>query len=297
LPATPGSIPAFRIHDVEVGPKLAVISPDEVRGAWGQIGKLLAHSKVDVDLPVVEFFTSPNLLAACVYKAFYNHYPIKINPNTIWLTICQGFAVYVDGNSEELRSKFVSFEGKQTLTVIRPDFTRDYQNNKWEEVFPSFVSQITGYVGKPTAELLDCNFSNSTPLDKAAAYIAVMDIMKHYSRYEMVCGCGIPYKGFFFLFVSLSHFVPFLHNTFLFFINTFLFFIIYFPFLHQYCPFSSLHMQSVRASGEGRRLAADPTEGRGPGGIHDAEGPNAHRMTEGAAAGPGPVCGRRAGLF
>lgn len=190
---TPATVPSFHVHDVEIGPKLAVIPTNRVRDAWGHIGKLLVCSPVRGDLPAVAYFDSPNLLAACVYKAFYEHYPVKLNPNSIWLTICQGFGTYVDANAEALRSKFVSFEGQKFLTVERPDFVRDYWKNDWEKVFPVFVSQITGYIGKPTAQLLDCNFSNTTLLDKAAAHITVMDIMKHYFKYVMRGGCGIPY--------------------------------------------------------------------------------------------------------
>jgi hypothetical protein len=94
--------------------------------AWGSIGEITAFSKIaegDDECFPVNTFKKPSLLAVAVYRAFYEHYPLKLNPNVIWLTIAQGFTHYVDDNKEEVRSKFVTFEGKKQLIVLRPNFT------------------------------------------------------------------------------------------------------------------------------------------------------------------------------
>jgi len=70
----------------------------------------------------VKIFEEPNLLASAVHTAFYKHFPIRFNPNIIWITIAQGFAQYVLKNAEALRKKFVSFEGKTKLVISRPNF-------------------------------------------------------------------------------------------------------------------------------------------------------------------------------
>jgi len=51
------------------------------------------------------------------YKAWVNHCPITISPNMIWQLILNVFIKYIDLNSEELRNKFVNFEGKKELEV------------------------------------------------------------------------------------------------------------------------------------------------------------------------------------
>ena len=54
------------------------------------------------------------------YTAHTNHYPIRIKPDHIWLLIIQGFSHHVNINSFELRSMFVTFEGKKELVVNYP---------------------------------------------------------------------------------------------------------------------------------------------------------------------------------
>ena len=52
------------------------------------------------------------------YSAYENHLPIRLTPDIIWLLIVQGFAQHVNYNAEELRQKFVNFEGKKKLEII-----------------------------------------------------------------------------------------------------------------------------------------------------------------------------------
>eukprot|EP00463_Aulacantha_scolymantha_P001046 TRINITY_DN1729_c0_g1_i1.p2 TRINITY_DN1729_c0_g1~~TRINITY_DN1729_c0_g1_i1.p2 ORF type:complete len:83 (-),score=13.11 TRINITY_DN1729_c0_g1_i1:525-773(-) len=61
----------------------------------------------------VEVFTKQNLFVKSVHMAFFGHHPLILSPDIIWQTIAQGLANHVDQNAEELRSKFVSHEGKK----------------------------------------------------------------------------------------------------------------------------------------------------------------------------------------
>jgi hypothetical protein len=184
----------FPVQDVSINSKiLKPISDEILLNSWSSLGKVQSFSKLDTDVRAVETFQNPSLLAASVYRAFYEHYPLKINPNVIWLTIEQGFSHYVDDNKEALRLKFVSFKGKKTLLVIRPDFNYQDPNNDWVSVFPAFAEQIEEYIGSKTQELLECNFSNTTLTDRAVSHITLMDVCKNYFKYEMLDGCGIPY--------------------------------------------------------------------------------------------------------
>ena len=62
-------------------------------------------------------------LNVCSY-AWSSHYPLKLEPTQIWLLILQAVALHVDDNSELLRNKWVEFEGKKTLTVVRDNFVK-----------------------------------------------------------------------------------------------------------------------------------------------------------------------------
>lgn len=183
----------FNVHKVDVGKPLPPVNTATLNKAWESLGDLKVSSKLDSDLPCVDVFTSPNLFAVSVYRAFYDHYPLKINPNVVWLTIAQGFSTYVSGNSEALRSKFVSFEGKKDIEVIRENFARDHSKNDWENVFPSFSEEIAKHIGESTVKMIECDFSNTTVTDKVASQIVLMDVVKHYFNYSICGGCGIPY--------------------------------------------------------------------------------------------------------
>jgi hypothetical protein len=140
----------------------------------------------------MQFFEEPSLLAQCVYTSFYDHLPLKLNPNVIWLTILQGFGIFVSRNSEALREKFVNHSGKQKIVVERSDFTFGNPLNDWESIFPQFADEIGSRTHPGIRELLECNYSNTTPTDRACSHIALMDICQHYFKFEALCGCGIP---------------------------------------------------------------------------------------------------------
>src|SRR4051812_17009138 len=59
-----------------------------------------------------------------VHLAFDGHRRLPISPDHVWVLVCQGFAAHVNANAEALRRRFVSFEGKQKITVWREHFVK-----------------------------------------------------------------------------------------------------------------------------------------------------------------------------
>lgn len=103
------------------------------------------------------------------------------------------FSRYVAQHAEALRSKFVDFkEGKKTLRVVRPGFSRGSPSNDWGDAFQEFREQIQKFTGSRPVEMTECNFSTSTPADRVASNIVLMSTMQHYFEYSMLCGCGLP---------------------------------------------------------------------------------------------------------
>lgn len=49
--------------------------------------------------------------------AYNNHGDVKITPDDVWLVIVLYFSKYVNDNAEQLRSAFVTHEGKNKLVV------------------------------------------------------------------------------------------------------------------------------------------------------------------------------------
>jgi hypothetical protein len=83
------------------------------------------------------------------YEAHINHFPIRIKPDDIWLLIVQAFSFHVNSNSEELRNKFVNFDGKTELVC---KFMCDNPKEINKEIASNFSEQINSqmeeYLGK-----------------------------------------------------------------------------------------------------------------------------------------------------
>jgi hypothetical protein len=134
--------------------------------------------------------TKDHALLSAVNDAFYRHYPLRLSPDVIWLTLARGFALHVNLNAESLRHRFVRHSGQEKLVVERLDFLPG-RANPWPEVFEAFSEQIAKRVGK-LRDFVRCNFSTTGPTERAASELMVMDTFQAYFQYEMRIGCGIP---------------------------------------------------------------------------------------------------------
>jgi len=65
-----------------------------------------------------------NTFIHTVDYAYTRHLPLVLDPNHIWLTIAQGFALHVNNNSEQLRHHFVQYEGKELIHIRRDNFLK-----------------------------------------------------------------------------------------------------------------------------------------------------------------------------
>jgi hypothetical protein len=129
---------------------------------------------------------------SALHAAFVDHRPIVLSPDMIWLLIAQGFANHVNEHAEEMRSHFVSHEGKKTLVVIRDDFNKGSLENPWENVFDEFSTHIRREIGDTNHELIVSQFSTTGVIEKAVNEVVLMDSMKAYFEYIVRTRCGIP---------------------------------------------------------------------------------------------------------
>jgi hypothetical protein len=114
----------------------------------------------------------------------------------IWLLICQGFSTHVNNNIEELRKKFVKFDGKKKLIVntqpISKEFKKGSTKSPWPLAFPVMSDSISKYVKSDIHNLYVQSFSTTTSVEKAAYEVALLDVMSGYFEYEYSTLCGIP---------------------------------------------------------------------------------------------------------
>ncbi|MCL2247232.1 MAG: DUF4419 domain-containing protein [Lentimicrobiaceae bacterium] len=128
-----------------------------------------------------------------MYQAYADHRPFVLSPDMIWLLISQGFARHVNANPEELRHYFVDFSDKVSLIVVTTEITLDNPNSPWEKVFPEFTKQIANHTGEELIDILSSDFTTTTPIEKVASEITIMEAMEPYFEFIIYnCICGIP---------------------------------------------------------------------------------------------------------
>jgi len=136
-----------------------------------------------------------NVLAEAAMLAYARHYPLRLTPEVIWITIMQTLARHIRENAEHFRQQIVSHNGRKTLTVDGDNSWIPHNpNNNWKSVFPEFSKNISQNVNDPTLrDLMECEFSQTSSVDSIVSNITLMDAMQKYFNYEMNCICGIPY--------------------------------------------------------------------------------------------------------
>jgi len=128
-----------------------------------------------------------------MYQAYADHRPFVISPDMIWLLISQGFARHVSANSEILRKNFVDFDGKLSLIVRNDNLTLNSPASSWENIFPEFTKQISKHTGTDLINVLTSDFSTTSPVEKVASQITIMEAMEPYFEFIVIrIVCGIP---------------------------------------------------------------------------------------------------------
>ena len=128
----------------------------------------------------------------CMVRAYAEHKSVTLSPDMMWLLISQGFARYVNAHSEELRSQLVYHEGKQDLMVMTKD---DLLSGKadWGKLMNDFSKEIERHTKGEVAKTIAADFSTTTPVERIASQITLMESMKSYFNYLAGrIGCGIP---------------------------------------------------------------------------------------------------------
>jgi len=164
---------------------------DSLSSAWEKVGGTVEAMSL-APPGTVAVFTKQNLFAKAVHAAFFDHHPLVLSPDIIWLTIAQGLANHVDQNAEALRDQFVSHEGKKELVIERPEFVKGSPLNDWVGVFPEFSALIAANSVQGTVELIQNDFSTTGIVERVVSHITLMDAVQHCFTYTMCCGCGFP---------------------------------------------------------------------------------------------------------
>lgn len=152
----------------------------------GNCGKLLQQSEWDKSTSE----TTHNGFVNTVSRAYNQHHKLVLRPDDVWLAITTQFSAYVNGNAEELRSKFVGHSGKKQLVAVQMATltTADYG-----KLARDMTTKLKAAVNDDElADWLLPNFSTTTVNDTIVGSVVFMASVQEYFRYIFALRCGIP---------------------------------------------------------------------------------------------------------
>ena len=198
LPPTQGS---FAVADVEpASSPLPEVPAEQAFGSLLTAGRRTSPTAFQLEawsdrVPALVAGVDDHALVAALHLAYTEHRPIALSPDMIWLLICQGVALHIDANAEELRSKFVQHPGRLTLEVQDQPagtFRRAQAERFWPGVFEGFSNQIEDHLGA-SHRLFFPAFSTTGPVERTAAEIVLLGSLKKYLHHLVTrVVCGIP---------------------------------------------------------------------------------------------------------
>lgn len=123
-------------------------------------------------------------------KAYNEHHNLVIRPDDIWLAIITQFSAYVNNYPEELRDKFVDFEGKKELVVKTNGSLRTVS---YDALAMLMADQIAENIKDPSIrDWALPSFSTTVNSDKAVGAVALMATLQAYFDYKFSLMCGLP---------------------------------------------------------------------------------------------------------
>ena len=153
----------------------------------------IEHTAVDnMDLSVFSPTTIyKDALLSAVMSAFNNHHPIVFTPDLVYGYLAKGIAIHIEKFPEELRSLFVSHEGKEDLKYRNDSFRRGSKNNDWADMFKNFADELKEKTKENSVVQNDLRFSTSTPMTEAHRHVLSMECMKSYFDFKCYTACGM----------------------------------------------------------------------------------------------------------
>lgn len=125
-----------------------------------------------------------------VYHAYSSHHHLKLRPEDVWFSILTQLNFFINAHAEELRSFFVSHEGKKDLEVIEVGTIGTVDFGKLALRMTELIQE--NVVDPELQTWIMPNFSTTTKSDRVVAAILMMGSLQEYFNYSMGLVCGIP---------------------------------------------------------------------------------------------------------
>lgn len=150
---------------------------------------ILANSFADADNL---YDIGEDVIFKMLLKAWCQHRPVVLTPDSIWLIICQQFSHIVNNDPDRYRSVLVSHEGRKELQVrSKKDLFSEQAD--WNGLISGFTAEIDKYTNNDLATTLVADFSTTGTDERIASEVTLMDVVKPYFEYTVIYAvCGIP---------------------------------------------------------------------------------------------------------
>ena len=156
------------------------------------------HSKCKE--PITSSFSSAegmrgasNGLVDTVTLAYNDHHHLSIRPEDVWFSILVQFSHYVNAHADEMRSNFVSHEGKEHIIVY--DEGEDFLEQG--DIFATLAMRMAKEMERRITETdmrewIMPSFTTTTKTDETIAAVIMMGTLQSYFTYEFYTRCGLP---------------------------------------------------------------------------------------------------------
>jgi len=171
-------------------------APEDYNWRTGEMGQPENRRIIQSSFHELNPKTSPiipygNGLVDGIIRAFQQDLHLVLRPDDIWLSILTQFSMFVNGNSEHLRTQFVAHQGKKELVIdIGPQPIFNVGMGRFAQAMTQFIQE--NVVDPHLRELIMPNFSTTTDDDNSVAAIVMMGTLQSYFDYSVQSGCGFP---------------------------------------------------------------------------------------------------------
>ncbi len=179
---------SFDVDSVQQ-PKGQLLTYDAKLVFENKIGKALIYIPQEQQyLQLAEAYN--NGLVQTIHVCYDQHRPLLLSPDIIWLAICQGVAMHVNFNFNQLKYRIFTVKDRKTLIVQNDSLAIDAKH--WQEVIAGLANQTKEYTKDDIYSLLIPKYTTTTTIETVAFQNTLLDAFKKEFNYVALTGCGIP---------------------------------------------------------------------------------------------------------
>ncbi len=178
----------FKVDDVPLADSLMrVDTTDKV--FEGKLGReILFYPKEHRNYGVVSCYN--NAFIETIQECYSNHRPLVLSPDAIWLIICQGMSIHINEKFDSLE-KIIFVKDKPDEIVVRNDGLGEGEKH-WNDLIASFSEETKKYTQSDFYSLFVGDYSTTTPIERTAYKVTLLESYKKAFQYVGESGCGIP---------------------------------------------------------------------------------------------------------